>query len=81
MSHLGLIEGDMARIKCVDPSTGKSSGGVPAYRMPWVYGKVRGVCGGGDGEEHVILKIPIGYYFARTDKERVEKVSHGFSEN
>jgi len=75
MSRLDLKEGDKARVRAL--STEK----VPACRCPWIYGTVNGFASDEHGEEHPVLRIAFGYYFAHTGKERVEKVTHMFSEN
>ena len=75
MSRLDLKEGDQARIRA------RSTDQVPAYRCPWIYGKVNGFARDEMGEEHPIIRIAFGYYFAHTGRERVEKVTHMFSEN
>ena len=75
MSRLDLKEGDLARVWAI------STEQVPGYRCPWIYGKVDSFARDGTGEEHPVLRIAFGYYFAHTGRERVEKVTHMFSEN
>lgn len=75
MSRLDLKEGDQVRVRPI------STEQVPAWRCSWVYGKVTDFAKDEHGEEHPVLGIAIGYYFAHTGKERVEKVTHMFSEN
>ena len=75
MSRLDLKEGDQARVR------GLSTEKVPACWRPWIYGKVNGFARDETGEEHPVLRIAFGYYFAHTGKERVEKVTHMFGEN
>jgi len=75
MSRLDLKEGDQVRVRPI------STEQVLAYRYPWIYGTVNGFAKDEHGEEHPVLGIAIGYYFAHTGKERVEKVTHMFSEN
>jgi hypothetical protein len=72
---------DEVRIRQALPG-GRTPLGVPAFALPWIYGKVVGFNDRSDSNPYPIVEVERDVcYFVCSSGQQVERVAHRFSEN